>query len=382
MAKNKRGFNGVVANRERIQKELDERNAALKAERKSGSIDDSDDDFEQKVYARKSAPKTASKPQSSAAPISGNTQPLQTSVAAEVGETKIGRTVEFRYVDSAKIRAWSHKDRLESELLDDPVFQELCTEVEQVGVIQSVILRRLPEPDQDGYEYEEIAGFKRVTAAKLYNQSVPAEIRELSDVEAFRLQVAENKGRSNPSFWSQALAFSKLGVEFGETQQARAENVGFTKSQASTAIRLVKTMPQDIRDSLKLHRFGYNALVALIGFLEPDRPHLEQRIDLVVEHADEFDEKPAKAQALIKRLANELEKANQASVATGEKANRPIVVKSQYGKAMTIKSASSGYSVTLHESVKGVANVDEIQKVLSDYLQTKGLKLSSSQDGS
>jgi|AntRauTorcE11898_2_1112593.scaffolds.fasta_scaffold19589_1 ParB/RepB/Spo0J family partition protein len=378
MAKQDRAFNGVTATQQRIQKQLDERNEALKAQQANNPEGLDDEDIGESAYGSSKLKKKHVSGQSASettrAPISASTENSDSKALA----CRIGRTLGFRYVDSAKIKSWSHKDRTELELFDDPEFQELVVEVGQVGVIQNVILRLLPKTDKDGHEYEEIVGFKRITAAKIHAQPVPAEIRELTDIEAFRLQITENKGRSKPSFWSIAVAFAKLDEEFGATQQARADNVGLTKSQASTCMRLWNNMPDDVVRGVKLHRLGYNALVSLIVFLDSKSPRLEERIDMVVEHADEFDAKPAKAEALVKRL--------EASFTSGEGANNTdakpagVIVKSQYGKAMTFKASKTGYSVTVHESAKNVATMQEVQEVLSEFLANKGLDLSSSEE--
>lgn len=269
------------------------------------------------------------------------------------------------------VRTWRLKDRTIAELEDDPRYQELIDSVRVKGVLEPIIVRRLSPEVGSKHLYEEVAGFKRLTAAKNIGVNVPIVIREISDEEALSIQADENKGRSDPSAWSRGLHYARLiESEVYKTQSQLAASLNLERSTVSNLIRVASGMPEDVTKSLKLHRFGSTSLIHLLKRInEAPLNKRDDFIDRLVEHADEFNDKPDKALSIIDRAWAGLFSRDQ------QKKIKPQVFQSQKGKALSIKSGGDSVALTLHSAALQVASEDELRSLITDFLTEKGLSL-------
>lgn len=283
----------------------------------------------------------------------------------------------FDVVPAESVRTWKFKDRTLGELQDDPEYATLVQSIRAKGVIEPLVVRKLPPGNATGHLYEEVAGFKRLTAAKSLGVQVPVVIHELTDQEALAIQQEENKGRSAPSAWSRALHYKSL-LESGvyESQNQLADSLDLNKSTLSNLLRVAGGLPKDVTDSLKLHLFGMTSLVYMLTRINnaPDRQR-EEFVDRLVEHADEFNDRPEKAASIVDKA--------WASLFSREPdtKKKPVVYQSQKGKTLSIKSSADALSVTLHPAALEVATEDELTKLVTDYLSEKGLSLEEKKKG-
>src|SRR5690606_21836086 len=114
--------------------------------------------------------------------------------------------------------------------LTDEALKELVDSIKELGVIQPVLLR--PKPDDDLGKYELVAGERRYRAAVIAAlTTIPANIQELTDEEAFNVQVTENLQRKDVHPLKEATAYkylvdkdperntpAELAVKFGKTE--------------------------------------------------------------------------------------------------------------------------------------------------------------------
>ena len=85
----------------------------------------------------------------------------------------------------SEIQANRYQPRQE---FDESALEDLKESVQRIGVIQPILVRRLP-----GTGYELIAGERRLRASKLAGlKSVPAMIREYNDAEISEIALIEN----------------------------------------------------------------------------------------------------------------------------------------------------------------------------------------------
>ena len=97
------------------------------------------------------------------------------------------------------------------EEFDEAALSELTESVNRYGVLQPVLLRKLPE---GGYEL--IAGERRLRAAKAAGlQKIPALLREFGDAEVSEIALIENLQREDLSVMEEARAYQRLIKEFG-----------------------------------------------------------------------------------------------------------------------------------------------------------------------
>ncbi len=118
--------------------------------------------------------------------------------------------------------------------------KELCDSIKEKGVIQPVVVRRLP-----GGGYELIAGERRYRACqRLGIESIPAMIKQVGDQEALEMALVENLQRENLNPMEEARGYQRLAQEFGLTQEEMARKVGKDRSTVANALRLLALPPE------------------------------------------------------------------------------------------------------------------------------------------
>ena len=140
-------------------------------------------------------------------------------------------------VKTEEIQANRYQPRTD---FDEAALDELCASVRQYGILQPLIVRRLPA---GGYEL--IAGERRLRAARLAGLvSVPAIVREFSDAEISEVALIENVQRENLNAMEEARAYEHLMKDFGMTQEEMAQKIGRSRSHIANFLRLLKLAPQ------------------------------------------------------------------------------------------------------------------------------------------
>jgi ParB family chromosome partitioning protein len=123
--------------------------------------------------------------------------------------------------------------------MDEHALQELADSILKHGVVQPVVVRRLPDGN-----FEIIAGERRCRAAKLAGQTdVPVIVREVSDQNALAIALIENIQREDLNPLEEAQAIRRLIDEFGFTHEQASGAIGRSRSATSNLLRLVNLDP-------------------------------------------------------------------------------------------------------------------------------------------
>lgn len=131
-----------------------------------------------------------------------------------------------------------------TEFAEDAL-SELAASIRVQGVIQPLLVRRMPAGD-----FELVAGERRLRAAERAGLThVPVYVRDLSDGESLELALVENLQRDDLSPLEEAAAYQRLMTEFDLTQEAVAERVGKSRPAVANALRLLK-LPDAIKRDL------------------------------------------------------------------------------------------------------------------------------------
>lgn len=141
--------------------------------------------------------------------------------------------------------------------------EELAASIQQHGVLQPIVVRRLP---QGGFEL--IAGERRWRAAQQAGlQTIPVVQRDVSDREASAFALIENIQRENLNVVEEALGLSRLRSEFGLTQQELADVVGKSRAAIANSLRLLNlgSIARDLLMEGKLDMGHARALLGLAG---------------------------------------------------------------------------------------------------------------------
>jgi ParB family transcriptional regulator, chromosome partitioning protein len=130
-------------------------------------------------------------------------------------------------------------------LFSEEELDELAASIRDKGILQPILVR----PGRGG-EFEIVAGERRWRAAqKAQLNTIPALVRELSDVQVLEIGVIENVQRADLSPIEEASAYKQLMDRFGRTQDAVAEAVGKSRSHVANTLRLL-ALPDKVREHL------------------------------------------------------------------------------------------------------------------------------------
>lgn len=120
-------------------------------------------------------------------------------------------------------------------------FAELVHSVREIGILQPIVVRPLPDPNR----FELIMGERRLRASQEVGlESIPVIIRETADEDMLRDALLENLHRSQLNPLEEASAYQQLMSDFGITQEQLAEKIGRSRPQISNTIRLLRLPPQ------------------------------------------------------------------------------------------------------------------------------------------
>ena len=159
-------------------------------------------------------------------------------------------------------------------VFDDEELNALAKSIEERGVLQPLLLRRLSAGQE---KYEIIAGERRWRAAQIAQlHEVPAVIKEFSDQEALEIGLIENIQRSDLQPLEEADAFQRLIDEYGHTQELVAQAVGKSRSYVANSLRLL-ALPVGARNYLEAGRITAGHARALLA-----SPEIEKLADYVV----------------------------------------------------------------------------------------------------
>lgn len=118
---------------------------------------------------------------------------------------------------------------------------ELARSIRQQGIIQPIIVRRLPDEEN---KYQIIAGERRWRAARAAGLTeVPVRIIEADDRRAMELALVENLQREDLNPIEEARGFRTLMEDYGLTQEEAASSVGKSRPAVANALRLLSLTP-------------------------------------------------------------------------------------------------------------------------------------------
>jgi ParB family transcriptional regulator, chromosome partitioning protein len=143
---------------------------------------------------------------------------------------------------------------------DEKLIAELAESISANGVIQPVLVR----PVGNG-RYQLIAGERRWLASqKAGKTTIPAVLRQVSDVQAMEITIIENLQRADLNPIEQARAFERLGREFGLTQEHIATRTGKDRASIGNYLRLLK-LPQTVQNLVSSGQLTYGHAKVLMS---------------------------------------------------------------------------------------------------------------------
>jgi len=152
-------------------------------------------------------------------------------------------------------------------IFDATDLAELVHSIREVGVLQPVVVR--PLPDAPG-KYELVMGERRFRASKEAGQdTIPAVVRETADVDMLRDALLENLHRAQLNPLEEASAYQQLLADFGITQDQLATRIGRSRPQITNTIRLLKLPePVQLRVAAGVLSAGHARAILSVGDYE------------------------------------------------------------------------------------------------------------------
>ena len=122
---------------------------------------------------------------------------------------------------------------------------------------------------QDG-RYTLITGERRLLASrKAGKQSIPAIVREVSDVQAMEMTIVENLQRADLNAMEQARAFHRLGQDFNLTQEQMAQRTGKERATVANFLRLLR-LPEPVQKHVEAGELTFGHARALLALETPE----------------------------------------------------------------------------------------------------------------
>ncbi|QDB80586.1 ParB/RepB/Spo0J family partition protein [Georgenia wutianyii] len=163
------------------------------------------------------------------------------------------------------------------QVFDEDELEELASSIREVGVLQPIVVRPLPEGE--GARYELIMGERRWRATQLAGlESVPAIIRHVEDNDLLRDALLENLHRAQLNPLEEAAAYQQLLEDFECTHEELASRIARSRPQISNTLRLLK-LPALVQRRVAAGVLSAGHARALLGLSDPAAmERLAQRI--------------------------------------------------------------------------------------------------------
>lgn len=122
---------------------------------------------------------------------------------------------------------------------DNNAIIRLADSIRRYGILQPLTVRR--SEDDDMYDYELIAGERRLRAARMLGYfTVPCIIVEADEQMSAEMAIIENLLREDLNMFEQAYGFRKLIENHAMTQEEVARRMSLSQSAVANKLRLLK----------------------------------------------------------------------------------------------------------------------------------------------
>jgi ParB family chromosome partitioning protein len=176
--------------------------------------------------------------------VAPQAQPEPTAVAAapEVLEA----TPELESVPGVRYAELAFDDvrpnpRQPRTVFDEEALAELVHSIREIGLLQPIVVRPVPDAAPEGPHFELVAGERRWRAGREAGLDlIPAIVRETADDALLRDALLENLHRSQLNALEEAAAYAQMLDDFGCTQDELATHIGRSRPQVSNTLRLLR----------------------------------------------------------------------------------------------------------------------------------------------
>jgi ParB family chromosome partitioning protein len=189
------------------------------------------------------------------------------------------------------------RSRFKDETLD-----ELAESINQFGVLQPIIVRKISGEDR----YEIIAGERRFRATQKNGlETIPSlVVEDVDDTSSLEMALIENIHRDNLSPMEQAYCYKQLIDEFNITHKEMSKRIGKSRTAITNTMRLL-TLPLEVQKLLDDDLITEGHARAILGI-----DGMEDQIKLA--------KKAAERGMSVREVENQVEKKKQQSSTSGK----------------------------------------------------------------
>ncbi len=145
-------------------------------------------------------------------------------------------------------------------VFDDEKIRELADSIKEDGIIQPLIVSKLP----DG-RYELIAGERRLRASRIAGLTeVPVVIKNVDQAGLLALSIIENIQREDLNPLEESRAFQELIDQFGLTQEEVAKRVGRSRVAVANSLRLLR-LPRVVQEDVAVGKYSAGHARAILA---------------------------------------------------------------------------------------------------------------------
>jgi len=202
--------------------------------------------------------------------------------------------MEVIELDPRVCTRWKYADRSSFEFGESSIFAE---DIKRNGQITPVAVR--PLENNDKFQYEVIAGSRRLQACLTANIPIKAIVYNVSDKEAVAIQIKENE-KFTISDYSKGVSYAKLKQDGKLTQEQLAEIAGCSKRKIQKLLAFEK-IDQDIWNAV--HNMSKVSAKSAETILVISRKSLQHK-EALIEIAEEI--RKGAGNLKIERLVNEI----------------------------------------------------------------------------
>jgi len=189
----------------------------------------------------------------------------------EFFDTSIVEQIELKILRASQFAV---RDKFQKTANEDDML--LSNSIKEHGLLQPILVRPL------AHGFEIVAGHRRFQACRsLRWRFIPCKIRDMSDKQAYEIQLTENMQRKSMDPVEEAEAFRRYVIDLGWGGVTElAKKIGKSEEYVSHRLQLLK-LPEDIKEKIISNRLNVSQAMELTT-IPPDKQ--SQIIDQVIKN--------------------------------------------------------------------------------------------------
>ena len=189
----------------------------------------------------------------------------------EFFDTSIVEQIELKMLRASQFAV---RDKFQKTANEDDML--LSNSIKEHGLLQPILVRPL------AHGFEIVAGHRRFQACRsLRWRFIPCKIRDMSDKQAYEIQLTENMQRKSMDPVEEAEAFRRYVIDLGWGGVTElAKKIGKSEEYVSHRLQLLK-LPDDIKEKIASTRLDVSQAMELTT-IPPDKQ--SQIIDQVIKN--------------------------------------------------------------------------------------------------